>query len=76
MMPAEQAARDSMEYTARIHHEDSSYWAEVPELPGVFASGDTLDELLEGLKEAVALYLGDADAGAAELSELKFAVPA
>ena len=40
-----------MEYTARIHHEDGTYWAEVPELPGVFASGDSVDELLEGLKE-------------------------
>ena len=50
-----------MEYTARIHHEDGTYWAEVPQLPGVFASGDTLDELLEGLQEAVALYLGDGE---------------
>ncbi|HEY5197021.1 MAG TPA: type II toxin-antitoxin system HicB family antitoxin [Solirubrobacteraceae bacterium] len=65
-----------MEYTATIHHEDSSYWAEIPELPGVFASGDTVDELLEGLKEAVGLYLGEADASATELSELKLAVTA
>jgi predicted RNase H-like HicB family nuclease len=65
-----------MEYTARIHHEEGTYWAEVPELPGVFASGDTLDELLEGLQEAVALYLGDEDHSPAEVSELKLAVPA
>jgi predicted RNase H-like HicB family nuclease len=64
------------EYTARIHREDGSYWAEVPELPGVFASGDTVDELLDGLKEAVALYLGDGEGGATELSELKLAVTA
>jgi predicted RNase H-like HicB family nuclease len=37
-----------MEYTARINNEEGTHWAEVPELPGVFASGDTLDELLEG----------------------------
>ena len=49
-----------MEYTATIHHEDGSYRAEIPELPGVFASGDTVDELLEGLKEAVSMYLGTA----------------
>jgi predicted RNase H-like HicB family nuclease len=29
----------------------------VPELPGCFASGDTLDELFESLHEGVALYL-------------------
>lgn len=45
-----------MELTARIHIEDDSYWADVPELPGCFASGDTLDELFESLQEGVALY--------------------
>jgi len=45
-----------MELTARIHLEDSSYWAEVPELPGCFASGDSLDELFESLEEGVSLY--------------------
>lgn len=65
-----------MEYTARIHHNDRTYWAQVRELPGTFASGDTLDELLEGLQEAVALYLGDREHAPAEISELKLAVPA
>ncbi len=46
-----------MELTARIRIEGSSYWADVPELPGCFASGDTLDELFESLQEGVALYL-------------------
>jgi predicted RNase H-like HicB family nuclease len=48
----------TLELTARIHIEDS-YWADVPELPGCFASGDTLDELFESLQEGVALYLAD-----------------
>jgi predicted RNase H-like HicB family nuclease len=48
-----------MELTARIHIEDESYWADVPELPGCFASGETLDELFESLKEGVALYLAN-----------------
>jgi predicted RNase H-like HicB family nuclease len=52
-----------MELTARIHIEDSSYWADVPELPGCFASGDTLDELFESLQEGVALYLAEEGAG-------------
>lgn len=65
-----------MEYGARINHEDGTYWAEVLELPGVFASGDSIGELLDGLKEAVALYLGEGENTATELSELKFAVTA
>ncbi|MGN6202458.1 MAG: type II toxin-antitoxin system HicB family antitoxin [Solirubrobacterales bacterium] len=48
-----------MELTARIHIEDGSYWADVAELPGCFASGHTLDELLESLQEGIALYLAD-----------------
>lgn len=48
-----------MELTARIHIEEGSYWADVPERPGCFASGETLDELFESLQEGVALYLAD-----------------
>jgi len=50
-----------MKLTARIHIENSSYWADVPELPGCFASGDTLDELFGSLQEGIALYLADED---------------
>ncbi len=52
-----------MELTARIHIEEGSYWADVPELPGCFASGDTLDELFDSLQEGVALYLADEKSG-------------
>lgn len=48
-----------MELTADIHHEDGSYWAEVSELPGCFASGDTLDELIGSLGEGIELYLAE-----------------
>jgi len=44
-----------------VHHEDGSYWAEVRELPGCFASGDTAAELIESVEEAVALYLAPPD---------------
>ncbi len=47
------------EYIARVHEEDGSLWAEVLDLPGCFASGDSLDELRESLEEAVVLYLSD-----------------
>jgi predicted RNase H-like HicB family nuclease len=48
-----------MELTARIHKEGGSYWAEVVELPGCFASGATLDELRDALEEAVRLCRDD-----------------
>jgi len=48
-----------MELTARIHIEEGSCWADVSELPGCFASGDTLDELFESLQEGIALYIAD-----------------
>ncbi len=71
-----------MELTARIHCEDGSYWADVVELPGCFASGETFDELVEELGEAIAFCLEDNDspvtAGGAgiEVAEMKVAMPA
>jgi predicted RNase H-like HicB family nuclease len=53
-----------MELTVRVHLEDGAYWAEVLELPGCFASGETLDELKDALDEAIALYLEDDEAAA------------
>lgn len=50
-----------MDLTARIHIEDGSYWADISELPGCFASGDTLDELFDSLQEGIGLYLADED---------------
>jgi|GEM_PF-1332042 len=47
---------------AKIHREGGSYWADVPEMPGVFAAGDTLDELFESLREGVSLALEDESA--------------
>lgn len=49
-----------MELHATIHEDsDGSYWAEVKELPGCFASGQTLDELTEGLREAIDMCMED-----------------
>jgi predicted RNase H-like HicB family nuclease len=48
-----------MELTVVVHQERGSFWSEVSELPGCFASGRTLDELAEALAEAVGLYLWD-----------------
>jgi len=48
-----------MELTVNVHLEDGSYWADVPELPGCFASGDTLDELFNSVREGIQLYLAE-----------------
>ena len=77
-----------MELTARLHLEEGAYWAEVVELPGCFASGQTLDELTAALTEAIFLCLDEergaikiggappsGDAPAARVEELKIAVP-
>ncbi|HEX8073712.1 MAG TPA: type II toxin-antitoxin system HicB family antitoxin [Thermoleophilaceae bacterium] len=48
-----------MNLTAKLHYEDGSYWAEVKELPGCFATGDTLDELTDALRDTVRVYLAD-----------------
>lgn len=41
-----------------IHAADEGgYWAEIPALPGCFTQGDTLDEVRERVREAVACHL-------------------
>lgn len=55
-----------MELTVRVREEQGSYWAEVVELPGCFASGETLDELQAALGEAVRMHR-DQPPGAAPL---------
>jgi len=46
-----------MELHAGLREEGGSYWAEVKELPGCFASGRDLEEIKEALIEAINLYL-------------------
>ena len=46
-----------MTYHAEVHYEDGSYWAEVRELPGCFATGDDIPELEEALAESVEMCL-------------------
>jgi predicted RNase H-like HicB family nuclease len=56
---------DQIEIQALVHKEEGSFWAEVPSCPGLFASGDSLDELVEALSEAWALYHDDGPVDAA-----------
>ena len=37
--------------------EEGGYWAEVPALPGCATQGETMDELLANMREAVAAWL-------------------
>ena len=49
----------SVRFNVAVHAEDGSYWATVEELPGCFASGETIDELEEALVEAIRMCLPD-----------------
>ena len=47
-----------MKIKAIIHEaEEGGFWAEVPALPGCSTQGDTMEELTENLKGAIALWL-------------------
>ncbi len=47
-----------MEYSVIAHEaEEGGYWVEVPALPGCYSQGETLEEALENVKEAIDLYL-------------------
>jgi predicted RNase H-like HicB family nuclease len=47
-------------YKVLIHPADegeTGFWAEVPALSGCYTQGETIEECMEGIKEAIALYL-------------------
>lgn len=49
-------------YEVLVHDEgDGMLWAELPALPGLFASGEDMDELREAIAEAAGIYLSSAD---------------
>lgn len=37
--------------------EEGGYWAEVPAIPGCFTQGDTWEELIQNIYEAIEAYL-------------------
>ena len=48
----------NMEYTIIIHvAEEGGYWAEVPALPGCFSQGETVEETINNIKEAIDLHI-------------------
>lgn len=48
---------DTQQLNVNVRYEDGSLWATVDEFPGVFATGDNLDELRESLEEGITLVL-------------------
>jgi predicted RNase H-like HicB family nuclease len=41
-------------YTVVIHEDqDGGFWAEVPALPGCYSQGETIDELMVNVREAI-----------------------
>jgi len=47
-----------MEYVVIVHPaEEGGYWMEVPSLPGCFAQGETLEDLLDEGREAIRSHL-------------------
>ena len=47
-----------MKIKAIIHPaEEGGYWAEVPALPGCFTDGETMEEIMENLQDAIQGWL-------------------
>jgi predicted RNase H-like HicB family nuclease/predicted nucleotidyltransferase len=47
-----------VEYTVILHSaEEGGYWVEVPALLGCFSQGETVDEALRNIKEAIELHI-------------------
>ena len=47
MIEAERVEMEHLALHVHVHHDEGSYWAEVRELPGCFASGHTIAELIK-----------------------------
>jgi antitoxin HicB len=48
-----------MFYHFKIHKEEDGFWAECVELKGCVTQGDTMEELIENMNEALNLYLDE-----------------
>ena len=46
------------DYTIIIHSaEEGGYWVEVPALPGCYSQGETIEQSLTNIKEAIGAHL-------------------
>jgi len=47
-----------MEYTVVLHNaEEGGYWAEVPALEGCYSQGETVEETVKNVKEAIQAHI-------------------
>lgn len=47
-----------MEYTILVYRaEEGGYWAEVPALPGCYSQGETIEETMKNIREAIEAYI-------------------
>jgi len=47
-----------MEYTVLIYRaEEGGFWAEVPSLPGCYSQGETIEEAMKNIQEAIEAHL-------------------
>ena len=47
-----------MEYTVILHNaEEGGYWAEVPALEGCYSQGETIEEAMVNIKEAIQSHI-------------------
>jgi predicted RNase H-like HicB family nuclease len=47
-----------LEYSVVLHHADEGgYWVEVPALPGCYSQGESREEAVGNVREAIELYL-------------------
>lgn len=47
-----------MNFTVVLHPDEiSGYWVEVPALPGCASQGESVEECLENVKEAIELFI-------------------
>jgi predicted RNase H-like HicB family nuclease len=57
--------RDEDEFMRQVivhSAEDGGFWAECPSLPGCVSQGDTPEDAIEAIKEAIALYIASLEA--------------
>ena len=46
-----------MKYHFKVHKEEKGFWAECIELEGCCTQGDSKEELIENMKDALSIYL-------------------
>jgi predicted RNase H-like HicB family nuclease len=51
--------------------EEGGYWASVPSLPGCFSQGDTFEETLVNIREAIECYFDASDLAAPESGQVE-----